>query len=156
MPIFVVIVAACSTAPPPTPTFTPRPTLPPREAPTAIPTAIAAGEIAVGESITVALPGRTPVDITLQLDADTAVNITAVALTDDGEGNVLDVVLEVLDSAQNRVVYDDDGGAGVDGLAPNDAAVSGLSMDAGMYIMRVNAFNGFQRGEIEVTVESEQ
>ncbi|MEL6151299.1 MAG: hypothetical protein AAFV33_28080 [Chloroflexota bacterium] len=158
VPIFLLMLAACSTAPPPAPTFTPRPTLPPREAPTAIPTAVAAGDIMPGESVTVELPGSTPVDLMLQLDADVVVNITAAALTDDGEGNVLDVVLEVIDAQQTRLVYDDDGGAAIDGLAPNDAAVMGLDLQAGTYTVRVNAFNGFQRGEIEVTVveESEQ
>ncbi len=100
--------------------------------------------------MTVVLLGQTPVDVMLMLDTEQTVTITASALTDDFEGNPLDPVVEVVDSENNRLAYDDD-----DGDAERDAAITGLTLPAGDYTIRVNAFNGFQRGEIALEVVGE-
>ncbi len=151
--IIVAFMVGCAPAATPLPpTSTPRPTQPPRAEPTALPTPVDAGEIAVGDTVAVTLPGQAFVHLTLTMEAAQAVTITAAAQSDDGAGNPLDVVLEVLDGDNNRVAYDDDGGRNLDGLAPNDAAINDLSLEPGTYMLRVNAFNGFQAGALEVRV----
>lgn len=112
------------------------------------------GEITVGETIEITLPGQTFVNLTYTADETQTVTITGAALSDDGAGNPLDVVLEVLDADNERVAYDDDGGRDVDGLAATDAVLQGLRLGPGAYTIRVNAFNGFQGGEVAVTVEA--
>jgi hypothetical protein len=154
--MLTVLLAACgSSATPVSPTNTPRPTLPPRTPPTAMPSPVAGGDVSPGETAVVTLPGGTPVDLMYTANEAQTVTITARAMSDDGAGNALDLVLEVLDSQHNRLVYDDDGGRFVDGLAASDAAVTGLTLVPGRYTLRVNAFNGFQRGELELTIEKE-
>ncbi len=149
--MMVVAVSGCGAQPTGVPpTNTPRPTLPPRTAPTAIPTPADGGNVAVGEFVVVLLPGQTPVDVLLTVEAEQAVSITAAALTDDFEGNPLDPVLEVIGSENTRLAYDDDSGE-----IERDAAIRGLQLPPGAYIVRVNAFNGFQRGEIALRVEGE-
>lgn len=151
--VLAVVLAACGSVPPPSPTITPRPTLPPRTPPTAIPTAVVADRLMLGVARGVVLPGGAFVELPYTAEAAQTVTITARALTDDGAGNVLDVVLEVLDGEMNRVAYNDDGAATLDGFAPMDAALVGLPLAAGGYVVRVNAFNGFQAGDVEVKID---
>lgn len=150
--VVLLTVAACG-AGAPDPTATPNPTYPPRTPPTPLPTPVDAGALVVDEPLTVELPGATMVVLTYEVDAPQTANLTAQALTDDGAGNVLDVVLEVLDSNMNRVAYDDDGGRFVDGLADSDAAIISLELSAGAYTVRINVFNGFQAGQVSVLLE---
>jgi hypothetical protein len=148
----VVLLAACSSAPPAIPTITPRPTIEPRTPPTAVPTDVIAEPLTLGVPRAVTLPGAGFIAFPYNADDTQAVTITARALTDDGAGNVLDVVLEVLNVDMDRVAYNDDGAVALDGFAPNDAALVGLSLAAGQYTIRVNTFNGFQSGDVEVEI----
>lgn len=155
--VAVVLLSACSTAPPPIPTITPRPTLPPRLPPTALPPVTNLGVLALGESLTVDLPGGVPVDVDFVLPDDAVVRISGRALSDDGAGNALDVVLSVLTPTDEQLAYNDDGGlqAG-EPFAPSDAVIDGLVLPGGDYRVRVNAFNGFQAGTIELRIDAAQ
>jgi len=147
--ISVWLVACGGTLPPPTPTMPPRPTLAPRSAPTAQPTAVDAGVLEVGIPLMIALPGQTPVDVRFTLATAQAVTVTVSALSDDGAGNALDVVIELMDGQRQRIAYDDDSGGG------GNAALTNLVLDAGEYSVRVNAFNGYQAGQVEVILLTE-
>ena len=89
------------------------------------------------------------------VDSDQVVTITGQAITDDTNGNPLDVVLAVRDDAGNRIAYDDDGAATLDGFAETDPALQDLRLTTGTYVVHVNVFNGVQSGEIALTIETE-
>lgn len=152
--MLVLVLAACAPSTAVEPTPTPRPTLAPRTPPTPIPTAVVAGALIAGESAQVELPGQTFVELLYTADSRQQVTITAQALTDDGAGNSLDVILEILNADLEQIAYNDDGGrtAEVADLAPTDALLSNVWLEPGRYTVRINAFNGFQRGQIEVTL----
>jgi hypothetical protein len=148
------VLAGCGAQPTATPpTITPRPTLEPRTPPTAIPTAVAAGALTADETKTVALPGGAYVVLTYSASEAQQVRITARALSDDGAGNPLDVVVDVLDAEGVQLAYGDDRQTASDEeLAPTDAEIPVLQLERGTYRVRVNAFNGFQAGRVGVSV----
>jgi hypothetical protein len=148
----LALFSACSPAPLSEPTVTPRPTLEPRTPPTPLPAPVQLGAVELGESILVELPGATFVELTYVVDTPQTVTIQAVALSDDAQGNSLDPVVEVIDADNDRIAYDDDGGQGRDGFSDQDTYIEGLQLEVGTYTIRVNAFNGFQAGEVEVLI----
>lgn len=111
------------------------------------------GDISDGEAMIVTLPGGTFVLLSYSPIEDQNITITARALSDDGVGNVLDPVISVLNDAGDQIAYNDDHHDG-DGLAPSDAQIRALSVVGGeMLTIRVNAFNGFQAGDISVAID---
>lgn len=77
------------------------------------------------------------------------VHIKAQALGDDSNGYPLDLVIEVLDAQTlARVAYNDDRDADT-----RDPALTELTLAAGAYLIRVNAFNGYQEGRVSVSIE---
>lgn len=151
----LALFAGCSSAATPTPaTPTPRPTTPPRTAPTPLPDIVDAGEITTDASVEAELPGGVFVRHTYTPPTDQSATITASALSDDGAGNPLDLVLRVLDDENEQIAYNDDHGTDNAALAPSDTQIPVIQLSGGTtYSIDVNAFNGFQRGQVQLEIE---
>jgi hypothetical protein len=149
----VMVLVGCAPIVTPTPTPTLRPTLEPRVPPTAQPPPMVLSELVPDMAVEVTLPGLTYVELPYTAEVNQMVTIVAAARSDDTQGYALDVVLEMLDDDRRHVAYNDDAPLfSLDGFAtaPNDAAIVGLPLSAGNYTVRVNAFNGFQSGDVEI------
>jgi hypothetical protein len=140
-----VVLVACGA--PATPTITPRYTFPPREAPTALPSPLAENAPRFGETVAFSLPGGAFVEFSLELEEADAVQITVNAVSLDSDGNAIDPVVEVLDSQWNRLAYSDKG------TAEDGEEIIRIQLVAGLYIVRVNSFNGAQRGDMTLMLE---
>lgn len=141
-----MLLAACSTAPA-APTLTPRPTYPPRTPPTPLPPPVDGGALVAGEPLTHELPGGAFVTFAYRADDAQTVRLTARAESDDSAGYPLDLVLDVLDADMQRIAYYDDS------ADSNDPALT-LALDAGVYTIRVNSFNGAQDGQFTLLLDT--
>jgi len=148
----VVLMAACASPAPPT--MTPRPTIPPREQPTPLPTSVFLGELDSGEPIEVSLPGGSFVELSLTLDQPTRIDLSVTPLSDDSDGNPLDPVAEILDEDFNRVAYSDDTRENTGEQENLNVPTIREQMAAGVYIVRLNSFNGAQDGDVRVLLET--
>ncbi len=136
-------------------TNTPRPTQPPREDPTPLPSAVDGGIITGGETLAVELPGGAPVDVTYRATGPTTISVSARALGDDTDGNPLDLVMEVLDANDEQLAYNDDHFSDRTDLGSSDSAIVALPLPTeGDYRIRLNAFNGAQSGRAEVALQT--
>lgn len=100
---------------------------------------------------TATLTGSGAVDLLLTLDSAAVVSVSARSLEASG---ALDTTLEVLDSTNTRLSFNDDHGTTNADLAPYDSLVQDLSLNAGTYTIRVSTFSGAGQGAVEVLVSS--
>lgn len=105
--------------------------------------------IALNEPVIVELTDAGPVDLILQAEEGTVITVTARSLAE----TTIDTTLEVLDSNNVRLAFNDDHGTGSADLRTFDSLISELKLQAtGTYIIRVNSFTGLASGPVEVLV----
>lgn len=98
--------------------------------------------------VTIEISGS-PVDLIYRTPQAQTINVQARSLV----GSLLDTTLEVLDSAQVRLAYNDDHGTSRADLNPFDSLITALDLPAaGEYIIRVGTFSGTASGQVEVTL----
>lgn len=87
-----------------------------------------------------------PLDVQYSGTSDEIIDVAAHSLSDEP----IDVTLEILLDEQ-RIAFNDDHDTGVQGLNPQDAAITNLRLPAdGDYTLRVHTFSGAQSGEVEI------
>lgn len=91
-----------------------------------------------------------PADVVYHADEGEQITIIARSLADEP----IDVTLEILQDNQ-RVAFNDDHHSSRASLGAQDAVIANLVFTAADdYTIRVNSFNGAQRGDVEIFVES--
>jgi hypothetical protein len=124
------------------------------EAPAAvIPTAAGSAQtIAANTPVEVQLTGSGAVELTYVGSANEVISVTARSLETDG---AVDTTLEILDSSNARLGYNDDHGSNRTDLGSFDSYIRDLKLtSSGEVIIRVNSFSGVASGRVEVTVTS--
>ena len=106
--------------------------------------------IAADTTIMTLTSGAGPVEIAYEMDSGQRITVTARSLADDP----IDVTLEIL-LDNHRMAFNDDHATDIADLAPLDAAiVDFVPPHAGTYTLRIHSFNGAQRGDVEITMQS--
>ncbi len=116
---------------------------------TALPLPVDGGNIKLGDTQEITLPGRTPVVLQWHLEEPSMAEISVQAIGTNEQGGLLDPIIEVLDANHRRVVYADDG----DSNTITDVYLPPRWWDAGHYQIRLNTFDGYWSGTVKITIE---
>lgn len=120
----------------------------PAPSPTSLPLPVQGGNIQIGETQTITLPGRTPVILQWYLEQPVTAEVLVQATSDNQQGGILDPIIEVLDEDYQRVVYADDGGSVI-----TDPYIPSRWWDAGHYQIRLNTFDGYWSGTVTILIQ---
>lgn len=100
--------------------------------------------------IIINLDETSPIILAYSAQRGDIINLTARAIDD------VDVVLEVLDAQDTRIAFNDNHHTDNNEISASDAVIENLSLnEAGVYLVRVDSFNGVSVGDVEITLENE-
>jgi hypothetical protein len=135
-------------------TATPTVTVTPSATPSAEATAPAETALTIADGVPILVQlvgGAGPVDLLYTATEGERITVTARSETP----GAIDTTLQVLDSANENLAFNDDHDTRSDDLSNRDSVIEDLELpEAGVYIIRVNSFTGASTGIVEVTLES--